>query len=108
MTEVGNQKSSSILVIDDNDANLQLLTKILSSKGYRIRAVQTGHEGLNSVQSKLPDLILLDIKLPDMLVYGTQACDCIGDDNNYSSVTQPAEAGLTFFIYLYSVPRVTL
>ncbi len=55
-----------ILVIDDNK-NMQLILKnILSDEGYKIETAGNGKDGLNLVKELLPDLVLLDIRLPKM------------------------------------------
>lgn len=57
---------SQILVVDDTPANLKLITGILASHGYRVRAASSGRLALKTVAVELPDLILLDVKMPDM------------------------------------------
>lgn len=56
----------NILVVDDNPANLRLLSEILSEQGHKVRPAPNGQLALMSVQSTLPDLILLDIMMPEM------------------------------------------
>jgi signal transduction histidine kinase len=58
--------TSQILVVDDTPANLKLITEILASQGYRVRAAPSGRLALKTVAVELPDLILLDVKMPDM------------------------------------------
>jgi two-component system sensor histidine kinase/response regulator len=55
-----------ILIVDDTPANLQLLFSILTEAGYRVRPAGSGKVGLEAVAAKAPDLILLDIRMPDM------------------------------------------
>jgi two-component system, cell cycle sensor histidine kinase and response regulator CckA len=55
-----------IVIIDDVPDNLQLLTRTLRQHGYQIRAAATGAMGLETIRAELPDLILLDLMLPDM------------------------------------------
>ena len=55
-----------ILIVDDVVENLKLLSEILSKKGYRVRVSPNGKLALRSVQIKLPDLILLDVRMPEM------------------------------------------
>lgn len=55
-----------ILVVDDTPASLQLLTRILTNSGYRVRPATDGLLALRSVAAKAPDLILLDVKMPNM------------------------------------------
>lgn len=57
---------AGILVVDDNPANLNLLTEMLSGRGYEVRLASNGKLALLSVAAELPDLILLDVMMPDM------------------------------------------
>jgi len=66
-----NQPSSeklrgSILIVDDSLNNLLLLELILSRKGYKVETASSGQEALDSVDLAQPDLILLDIMMPEM------------------------------------------
>ena len=56
----------TILIIEDNDQNLYLLTFILQKHGYHVEAAQDGREGINLATRVKPDLILLDVQLPVM------------------------------------------
>ena len=56
----------SILVVDDQPINVQLLKRKLEREGIRITAAYTGLEALEAVQKEKPDLILLDVMMPDM------------------------------------------
>ncbi|EKD33718.1 MAG: hypothetical protein ACD_75C02619G0004 [uncultured bacterium] len=57
---------AEILVVDDIPANLKLLKDILTGQGYRVRPTTGGQLALRSVALRRPDLILLDVKMPDM------------------------------------------
>lgn len=59
------QPKASLLVVDDLSANLHFLHNILIKRGYRVRIAPDGEMALRSAQSNPPDLILLDIMLPD-------------------------------------------
>ncbi len=54
------------LVIEDNEDNLVLITKLLSNAGYEVIAAETGQQGYERAVKEKPDFILLDIQLPDM------------------------------------------
>jgi two-component system, NtrC family, sensor kinase len=56
----------NILVVDDNPENLRLLVSILREKGYEVRPVLNGKLALSGARGFLPDLILLDIMMPEM------------------------------------------
>jgi len=64
--EQANTPKANILVIDDEPANLRLLMAMLSKKGYKIRPVPNGKLALSGAQAIVPDLILLDIMMPEM------------------------------------------
>lgn len=54
------------LVIEDNEDNLVLITKLLGNAGYGVIAAETGQQGYERAVKEKPDFILLDIQLPDM------------------------------------------
>lgn len=56
----------TILVVEDNEQNLYLVTFILEKQGYRVIATRDGKEALALAQQARPALILLDIQLPEM------------------------------------------
>ena len=56
----------SILVVDDNDMNLMLISKILELEGYQVTSARNGKEAIQSVVDKMPDLAILDVMMPDM------------------------------------------
>ncbi len=60
------QRFNKILVVDDSTANLRLLINLLSDQGYTVFPAYDGELALEFVQSTLPDLILLDIRIPGM------------------------------------------
>lgn len=57
---------ADILIVDDTPANLQVLSKALREQGYKVRAAPGGAQALKAVQIQCPDLILLDINMPEM------------------------------------------
>jgi len=57
---------ATILVVDDTPANLRLLTNMLRNGGYKVRPVSSGDMALRVVEAMPPDLVLLDISMPDM------------------------------------------
>jgi formate hydrogenlyase transcriptional activator len=64
---------ANILVVDDTPDNLRLLEGILTERGYEVRSAPGGALALRSVQAGVPDLILLDIIMPEM--DGYQVCE---------------------------------
>ncbi len=59
-------KSFNVLVIEDNEQNLYLVTFILERNGYQVIQARNGGEGVTKAVQNEPDLILLDIQLPVM------------------------------------------
>jgi PAS domain S-box-containing protein len=63
----------NILMVDDHPENLRLLYQLLSKRGYKVRPTRDGKLALKFALSNPPDLILLDIMMPDM--DGYQVCE---------------------------------
>ena len=72
------QKKATVLAIDDTPANLRLLAKMLSKQGYKLRIIPDCVQALNSARTYPPDLILLDILMPQM--DGYQVCSQLKAD----------------------------
>ena len=70
--------NADILVVDDTRDNLRLLTKLLVEHGYYARPVSNGRKAILAIRDQLPDLILLDIMMPDMDGYAV--CDVLKAD----------------------------
>jgi sigma-B regulation protein RsbU (phosphoserine phosphatase) len=73
-----------ILIVDDTPANLRLLSQMLGSQGYRVRAVTSGARALESARAAPPNLILLDIRMPEMSGY--EVCDQLKADDRTRDV----------------------
>jgi diguanylate cyclase (GGDEF)-like protein len=65
----------NILVVDDKPENLRVLSSLLTDRGYKVRAVLNGSTALKAAQSTPPDLILLDVLMPEM--DGYQVCELL-------------------------------
>ena len=80
MSNHGTQKSERprILVVDDVQANLKLVADILTGHGYQVRPASSGRLALSSVAAEVPDLIVLDVVMPDM--DGYEVCRCLKSD----------------------------
>src|SRR5581483_4948259 len=61
-----------IVVVDDNETNAKMLGDYLSEKGYEVSLAFTAQEGLLKVTDVNPDLVIVDLFLPDMK--GSQVC----------------------------------
>lgn len=60
------EPAGNILVVDDTPANLKLLTEVLSQDGHTVRPAPSGRLGLSGARFLPPDLVLLDINMPEM------------------------------------------
>ena len=60
-----------VLIVDDNEKNLKLARDVLRHAGFRTVEARTGGDGVSLAVDQLPDLVLMDIRLPDM--NGTEA-----------------------------------
>ncbi len=72
-----NTNRANILVVDDTPQNLRLLAGILSEKGYQVRPVPNGKLALSAAQKMPPDIVLLDIMMPEM--DGYEVCQHLKD-----------------------------
>lgn len=66
------QKQQTILVVDDTHDVLQVLSRRLQSWGYKALTTDNGEEALQIAEEQLPDLVLLDIMMPQMK--GREVC----------------------------------
>lgn len=77
-------KNINILIVDDKLSNLQTLMKILVNRGYKVRPAINGMLALEAIQKVRPDLILLDIRMPDMSGY--EVCNRLKEDEETSDI----------------------
>jgi signal transduction histidine kinase len=75
---------ADILVVDDTPDNLRLLSTMLSEQGYKVRKVISGQLALRVVSVASPDLILLDINMPQM--NGYEVCEQLKSDPKTSDI----------------------
>lgn len=68
----------NLLIVDDTPENLQVLSATLSEQGYQVRGVVKGKMAIRAAKSAQPDLILLDIRMPEM--DGYQVCASLKAD----------------------------
>ncbi len=66
MTADSGAAGASILVVDDTVENLQLLSSMLQAHGYEVRPVTSGRDALLAARSAPPELVLLDVSMPEM------------------------------------------
>ena len=67
-----------ILIVEDEESLLKLESILLTSKGYDVRGVSNGQQALDAIDEEHPDLVLLDIMLPE--IDGFEVCQRIKDN----------------------------
>ena len=82
--ETTRQDLVSILMVDDNPANLQVLTSMLKQSGWRPRPVTSGQLGLQAARKEPPDLVLLDVNMPEM--NGYEVCEQLKADARLADI----------------------
>jgi putative two-component system response regulator len=74
----------TVMVVDDNPANLKLMEGMLRSGGYEVRSFPRGRMALAAASEKAPDLILLDIDMPEMSGY--EVCERLKSSAQLSEI----------------------
>lgn len=80
----GPVEGSSIMVVDDQPANLKLMEEMLRQRGYAVRSFPRGRLALAAAAEQPPDLILLDINMPEMS--GFEVCNRLKSDGKLASI----------------------
>ena len=75
---------ANLLIVDDTPANLQVLAGMLKDRGYKVRPVPSGKLALLAAQRDPPDLILLDINMPEM--NGYEVCEQLKADDRLKGI----------------------
>ena len=81
----GNQEShAGIMVVDDQPANLRLMENMLTQQGYGVRSFPRGRMALAAAGRQAPDLVLLDINMPEM--DGYEVCERMKSDPQLAGI----------------------
>ncbi len=83
-TERDRIPKADILAIDDTPENLALLSQMLTENGYKVRSVTKGSTAIRGAKAVPPDLILLDIKMPEM--NGYEVCQQLKADDRTKDI----------------------
>lgn len=83
-SSIAHPPESNVLIVDDTPANLQLLANMLKERGYKTRPVPSGILALQAARSDPPDLILLDINMPEM--NGYEVCERLKADGQLKEI----------------------
>ncbi|MBO6511406.1 MAG: response regulator [Roseibium sp.] len=76
--------AKTVLIVEDNELNMKLFHDLLEAHGYNTLQTRTGIEALQLARENHPDLILMDIQLPE--VSGLEVTKWIKEDENISSI----------------------
>lgn len=74
----------NVLVIDDCPDNLLLMKLLLQSEGYRVSLASSGSQGLAEIRNSLPDLVVLDLMMPD--ISGLEVIQHLKDSSRLSNI----------------------
>jgi CheY-like chemotaxis protein len=77
-------KKKVVMVVDDEETLVTLVSAILSNEGYEVISASSGQECLDKLKKTKPDLIVLDMMMPGMS--GREVCEKIRGDNNLKSI----------------------
>ena len=69
----------TVLVVEDNELNMKLFNDLLEAHGYRVLKTRDGLSALDMARTHMPDLILMDIQLPE--VSGIEVTKCLKEDD---------------------------
>jgi putative two-component system response regulator len=83
-TSEGPESQSNIMVVDDQPANLKLLEDLLTQQGHGVRSFPRGRLALDAAARNVPDLILLDINMPEM--NGFEVCERLKADEKLAPI----------------------
>jgi DNA-binding response OmpR family regulator len=83
-TDEYSEPKGNILIVDDLSENLRFLTDLLTQRGYKVRSVTNGKMALRTIRNNSPDVILLDIKMPEM--DGYELCQALKADELISEI----------------------
>jgi two-component system, cell cycle response regulator DivK len=87
-----NDERSLVLIVDDNEKNLKLASDVLRVAGFRTLDAASGAEAITLAAEHRPDVILMDLRLPDM--DGTEAARRLGDEPQTATIPVVALSSL--------------
>ncbi|MEP3277082.1 MAG: response regulator [Stappiaceae bacterium] len=76
--------AKTVLIVEDNELNMKLFHDLLDANGYQTLQTRTGHEALDLAREHRPDLILMDIQLPE--VSGLDVTRWIKEDDDLKTI----------------------
>ncbi len=101
---INRKKDERILIVDDNVENVRILGLILRGEGYKTCVAMDGYQALRIVEKISPDLILLDVMMPDM--NGFETCERLKASPDTADI--PASWGVPGTPYLTHLPDIKM
>ncbi len=74
----------TVMIVEDNELNMKLFNDLLESRGYQVIQTRNGMEALDLARAHMPDLILMDIQLPE--VSGLVVTKWLKDDDQLAHI----------------------
>ncbi len=82
--QVGERMAKKVLIVEDNELNMKLFHDLLDAQGYETLQTREGLEALSLAREQRPDLILMDIQLPE--ISGLEVTKWLKADDELSSI----------------------
>ena len=76
--------AKTVMIVEDNELNMKLFNDLLRANGYDTMPMRNGHEALDALKTHKPDLIIMDIQLPE--VSGLEVTKTIKQDDNLRDI----------------------
>ncbi len=76
--------AKTVMIVEDNELNMKLFNDLLRANGYNTMPMRTGHEALDALKKQRPDLIIMDIQLPE--ISGLEVTRIIKQDDNLKDI----------------------
>jgi two-component system cell cycle response regulator DivK len=76
--------AKTVLIVEDNELNMKLFEDLLQSYGYSTRKATSGSEALQSIRLSPPDLIIMDVQIPE--ISGTEVIAILKHDDSLRSI----------------------
>jgi two-component system cell cycle response regulator DivK len=76
--------AKSVMIVEDNELNMKLFNDLLRANGYRTFPMRNGHDALDALKEHRPDLIIMDIQLPE--ISGLEVTRRIKQDESLKSI----------------------
>jgi len=82
--QVGGRMAKKVLIVEDNELNMKLFHDLLDAEGYETLQTREGLEALSLAREQRPDLILMDIQLPE--ISGLEVTKWLKEDDELASI----------------------